>query len=258
MDVKPGDVFRVSRSLWDNNQAYNIAVPFLLEDGSWGMQDTYQIPYYGGTDGQSKYDAAADYINTVATDKEIGERRYQLLGENYYHSNKCKLEGKENYFELVFNVNEYEYVSDTDSFRYPNDDIVRYVKLYHEHGYSWHYGDVGISVKRKGSKILPYLDFMVATSEMVDIAARPYGSHSHRSEVIEAAKNILDSKYLRTKECIDEIRSGYKRILKNEELIRLSNEFDKFCTDTDNLIKSLSDEDIVRLLKKYVESEERQ
>lgn len=258
MDVKPGDVFKVSMSLWNNNQAYHIAIPFLLEDGSWGMQDTYQIRYHGGTDGKGRYDASADYINKVATDKDLGERSYRLQGIDYYYVNQCKLEGKENYFELLFNVNEYEYVRDSDSYKYPKDDIVRNVKLYNEHGYSWHYGDVGISVKRKDSKILPYLDFMVATSEMVDKSTRPYGSIFYRSNVIEAAKNTLDSRYLSTKECIDEIREGYKRILKNEELIRMSNEFDKFCTDTDDLVKSLSDEDIVRLLKKYVESEERQ
>ena len=239
MDVKPGDVFKVSYDIWGNDQAYHIAIPCLLKDGSFGMIDTYQISYQGGCREKEKYKCARDKIIKCATDPKIGDWTYYSSCENFYYKNHCKLNDNESKFTYWFNVNDYEYATNDDSYKYKDDDVLHGVKLYFEHGYSWHYGSVGIDLKKKNALIVPYLEFHVRVKNIADMSSNPYASTLFLNNIFSIGRDIIDSEYISNTECVKQLRNDYVSLLRVEKLDELEKILKTFQKSTSEFVRNL-------------------
>lgn len=130
-----GDVFKVkSRSTFDNNQSYGIAVPIATADGCY-MLDTYMLDNKCLIK-KVQWSKTVERINSLATDPERGKYAIQYAACNYYNSNYVKLDKRSmEQFYLWFNVNDYVQIDDSEACMYDESDVVERVKLFHEHCY---------------------------------------------------------------------------------------------------------------------------
>lgn len=130
-----------------NDQMYMLCLPIAREDGSVWMLDTYQIRRLSTKDGESLLDAI---VNTFTSDYK-GYELSHAMGL-YYYRNYRKIETEEDLslFELVCDLRAMEELPYGDDPRmYNENDLIRGVKLYNEHGFSWTLGSVGITLKRR-------------------------------------------------------------------------------------------------------------
>lgn len=154
-DIVPGDVFKVSCCTWPgtaNDQCYFIAIPCLRKDGTYWMQDTYELdnPCYG----ENKYQRVCEDICKRFTDIAYGEYAVNSAICNYYYQNQKQLTNEslqDGTFTFWFNVNDYAPVADEERDDYRESDVIDGVKLFFEHGYLWHHGAVGVSLVRKNA-----------------------------------------------------------------------------------------------------------
>ena len=132
-----------------NDQMSMLCLPIAREDGSVWMLDTYQISRPSMKDGMGLLDM---FIDTYTSDYP-GYELSHAMGLYYYRNyRKIETEDDLSLFELVCDLRDVEELRFGDDPRmYNEDDLIREVKLYNEHGFSWRLGVVGITLKKKGA-----------------------------------------------------------------------------------------------------------
>lgn len=155
-----GGLYKVKSHTWprmnqlfENNQCYLWAVPIMDDKGNLWMQDTYQLPYPSSLNGKSKTDAAIDDVCSFGPGYS-GWVVKRAIG-NYYYKNQRKIESEDDldHFEFVADLHDYRGLKAGEDYRdYKSEDLIRGVKLYFEHGYSWNYGPVGVVLVRKDAE----------------------------------------------------------------------------------------------------------
>lgn len=144
-----GGLYRVLHNYWDNDQSYGLAVPIVDDKGNLYMQDTYQIQSPFVEQGETKFDACVRRMVEFGDGEHYGALNHTRY--NFYHKNQAIITSKDglNRYELIADLRNY-HASRGDEWKdYEPEDIIHGVKLYFEHGYSWDYGTVGITVIRK-------------------------------------------------------------------------------------------------------------
>lgn len=133
-----------------NNQRYGSFLPVctLKNDvsESFFMVDTYQI----STPSRKDY---SDLINKICSwnDPEKGSRIKNKCFDYFYTG--CFEITDENIeaFDLVCDLRDYKPISTDEALIYDSNDIIRNVRLYQNHNYSWDYGARGITLLRIGA-----------------------------------------------------------------------------------------------------------
>lgn len=118
---------------------------------SW-MIDTYHFKdkslpagYEGNRhDGYIKKAAERDFVTSSAI--------WSYKGDCYYNACVQLTEDNAHLFEERLELSEWCYVDDETAKDYAEDDVRTKLKLFREHGFHWHFGDCGISVRRKSAE----------------------------------------------------------------------------------------------------------
>lgn len=155
MDIVYGGLYAVRPGAWSNDQAYYLAVPIPDDKGNVWMQDTYQLQRPSKKQGDKSITDAA--IRCITESFKPGYKGYAVTSAkcNYYYQNQMRITSQQqldNNFKLICDLRDYEYLPDANPEDYQDSDAVKYVKLFNEHGYSWDYGAVGVTLIRKGAK----------------------------------------------------------------------------------------------------------
>lgn len=234
-DIVPGDIFKVNGSVWEYQQAYNIAIPCLVDDnGSIVMLDTYQVNKC------YTYDKACEHINNVITDAKIGAYAVNSVRFGYYHKCSSALHDSDfadGIFEFWFNVNEFEECKRSEAMMYADEDLHYSVKLYHEHGYSWTYGDTGICVKRKNASKLP--ERVLSSILSNDILCEAYFTKPYVSWLVIDKLDDLKKAYVdagkqcnsdetRQQDYIDEVKRMYRTLVAVEYVQEAQKQLDEY------------------------------
>ena len=155
-----GGLYKVKSHTWprmnqlfENDQCYLWAVPIMDDRGNLWMQDTYQLPYPSSLNGKSKTDAAIDDVCSFGPGYS-GWVVKRAIADYYYKNQKqIYFEDDLNSFEFVADLHDYRGLKTGEDYRdYKSEDLIRGVKLYFEHGYSWDYGPVGVILVRKDAE----------------------------------------------------------------------------------------------------------
>lgn len=154
-----GGLYEVEHGFWANqrggslnDQHYDLAVPLVDSKGNLWMKDTYEMKFWCPKleEGQSK----VEYVIDRLTKAKEGDD-YIVRNEDFYYDNKYQIHSEEDlkHFKLLGDLNNFRQVKrDEDPRDYREEDKIYHVKLWWEHGYSWNYGSIGITMIRKGAK----------------------------------------------------------------------------------------------------------
>jgi hypothetical protein len=166
-----GGLYRVKHKRWDG-QVYRQAVPVKRKDGSIWMQDTYQLDYCGRK--------SQDIIDTICSlnDPDKGDWAIRNSSFTYYHTGNEVLADSGNNlddYELICDLHEYRPLNRVteDSRHYNYEDLIYNVHLAHEHGYSWTYGDCGITLVKRGAQPQTYRQWLAALQDVSKHQRRP-------------------------------------------------------------------------------------
>ena len=191
-----GGLYKVNHTRWDdstigNDQIYRLAVPVLDKNEDLWMQDTHQIESHGLKDNSHTL-AALDYIFRL-NDPETGHWCIHKSIGRWYHKGNEKILNEDMLkdYELICDLHDYRPLnSNEDSRHYDSKDLIYNVKLYNEHGYSWNYGDIGVTLVRKDAVTNIYNKFLAALNDTKSDIQYPYVSNIHKNDMVKLYAQI--------------------------------------------------------------------
>ena len=213
-EIQAGHLYKGPRR---QEQSQGWYVPVMDGDGRLALIDTYFI--------KSQYSAHDKNVSAtteaiVKMGSEPHPYTFSRVRCNYYY-------GKDgiHYFDKLPDSYEdmgylpdFKYVSKSESRDYDPSDIIEYVQLYFEHGYSWTGYCHGVFLVRKGAEKVRVRVLLAAMEDVSDSIDRPYLSTYALSE----AKRIHDS----MAEVPPEVESRYADLIERCELIeRMGREY---------------------------------
>jgi hypothetical protein len=128
-----------------NNQKYHLWIPIRVKTDE--VDKTYMIDTY------QAYPVYGDYEKQLAQLKMYGEAKdnswYANQTYNYYYTAKVELnEHTMQAFDLFIDLDDYRVMKRDEEYDYKSEDVVKGIKLYHEHAYP-----SGLTLVRKDAKI---------------------------------------------------------------------------------------------------------
>lgn len=239
--IVPGGLYKVKlgvwpmghNGLWTNDQAYNLAVPVHDENGDIWMQDTYQIKYYECKKGLSRTDSAILYMINLCSEDYKGWVVRQAKGDFYFKNQKkltslSDLDG----FILLGDLHDYRGLkSGEDERDYEKKDLLHHVKLYKEHGFSWTYGDIGVTLVRKNAVPNSALALKAKIRDVYNSFYYPDGASYLYLSYIDEYEEKCKSNGTLTDELKNEL--FVVRSL-NEKLNEMRKEFNKYRTELES------------------------
>lgn len=188
-----GGLYRPLHNRWNNDQNSGFCVPVADRYGDLWMQNTYQIesPYQGR---DKNTDVQIQRMAEYGDGKH--DRCLQRARANFYHPNQQKIADEEQLdkYELVADLKEYRALKPYEDAReYNDEDILHGVKLFFEHGYSWNYGWVGVTLIRKDAA---KNNACILRKEVYDLFSemrQPYSSQYNFNKVTEALEKVEDN-----------------------------------------------------------------
>lgn len=158
MDVSPY-VYRI-----DNNRPYNqnygqAILVHVVDDenntqynnhnGEYWMIDTYHITSLSGHYINDKIKSLLDLTNVSSYFVN------HACGECYYNACVQLTEDTAKIFTPFFDITDVKYIRDEDASKYNSDDIFKSVHLGREVGFSWDFGDCGVTLVRASAEPVP-------------------------------------------------------------------------------------------------------
>lgn len=202
-----------------NDQKYHLWIPIRVktdEVDKTYMIDTYQAPPVYG-----------DYEKQLAQLKMYGEAKDNRWYANqpYYYYYRAKVELNEQTmqaFDLFIDLNDYRVMKSGEEDDYKSEDVVKGIKLYHEHAYP-----SGLTLVRKDAKI-DYehkLDALFRDIIYEELCP-PYVPNYYLSKINELSGKVKDTKKIdianKLKEklivLVKEYREYYNELIKGVEV----------------------------------------
>jgi len=199
----------------NNDQSYGLYIPIWDGDKGPVMQDTYQIRRPSMKNGETQSEAAI----RQCFDFGPGYNGYELrnVREIYYHKNQFPFSSD---FKLVCDLSEFEPIKSPDRpSEFKEDDLVRGVKLFSEHGYNWDRGPVGVNLVRKGAEKEQERIVAMLTADLCRNMIWPNGG---KYEARLLREKIQENTSYSTPE-------AQRAIAKSEKLEKMRDEFEAFC-----------------------------
>ena len=176
-----GGLYKVKHRRWNdsalrNDQIYYQAVPAHDKDGNLWMQDTYQLKLPSYKDGSATL-GAMERIFALETPKS-GDWAIRSSRGDFYHTGNEKITSKSmlDDYELICDLHDWIPCGRKDYREYDPKDVLHRIHLYKEHGYSWDYGDIGVTLIRKDAQPLIYNKFKAAIKDVRSGCDYPYSS----------------------------------------------------------------------------------
>lgn len=217
-----GGLYRPLHNRWNNDQTSGFCVPVVDENGDLWMQNTYQIenPYQGR---DKNTDAQIQRMIKYGD----GEHYWCLrkARADYYYPNQEKITREEQLdkYEFVADLKEYRSLKQGEDQRdYDESDVLRGVKLFFEHGYSWNYGWVGVTLVRKDAVKNSVCILNRKIDDLFYDMKQPYSSQYSFNEVIKALENVENND-----ENADIINKAKYTIELHNTLIKMLEDYDK-------------------------------
>lgn len=186
-DLKSVWMHAANPKLDHNDQRYNIWIPVnfsgnsIVKPGIY-MIDTYQAPRCG-----SSFQSCVEALKKFKTD---GDAAYYSCGNYYYNSRVRLTDSIFEEFELIADLNEYKEINIEETYKYTEKDVLRYIKLYHEHKYP-----NGICLVKKDASINCWNYVEDLCDNIVDNISTPYVSTTSKiayEDLINYIKSIPD------------------------------------------------------------------
>ena len=120
-----------------NDQRYNIWIPVRFNGNNYVkpgiyMIDTYQAPYFN-----TNHYPFEKLVERMISYGENGDNAYYSCG-NYYYNSRVRLTDEVfEEFELIADLREWREISLDETYQYAEADVLRYIRLYHEHRYPY-------------------------------------------------------------------------------------------------------------------------
>lgn len=240
-----GGLYKVKSGTWEmapcgwcvNDQCYLWAVPIMDDKGNLWMQDTYQLKPPFHLNGKSKTDAAIDDVCSFGPGYNGWVVKHAR--GNYYYKNQMEImnDNDLDHFEFVADLHDYRGLkSGEDYLDYKNEDIISGVKLYNEHGYSWHYGAVGVKLVRKDARKNNMRILQNNIGKAYELIRYPQYAYGSRMEDID---DMFD-KCCASGDMDEETRADYFRLkLLNNFLKYQKQELDIFIHTLDNSVGNM-------------------
>ena len=222
-----GGVYRRKWGTPRNDQSYGLYIPVikLRDDGIIGyrMVDTHMVrnPCWGKTDMEKRL----WYLEQANRGETSGMIYYGP--SNYYYSNYFELnsdELNENEWELVIDLHDCKIVDDRDANEYLEQDVVRYLPLWHEDNYRWSSGGVGCNYVKKNAQKDGYKVYLNGLRNysfgFADYCAR---------DTIEVCEKVLQN----MKVSYGKKKEIKKTIKKAKKYLKLSDEYYRYCAELD-------------------------
>lgn len=168
--IRPGDVYKYNCG---NDQGYGYMIPVKTSKG-WDFIDTYQlgIPLRRG-EGETGADASIRQIIELGCTEHDGYVRHATSSFYYHNVHYTRNEVPYN-LHLIFNLNDYKVMSNRECDDYDDKDVVKFVPLYFEQNYSWHFGKTfGLCFVRKNAEKSPVNEFKSLLSEVSGSVTEP-------------------------------------------------------------------------------------
>lgn len=124
-------------------------------------------------DGYIEHAAKRDFVTSSAI--------WSYKGDCYYNACVRLTEGNAHLFEERMDLREWCYVDDEKAKDYDADDVLWSLHLFKEHGYSFSYGDEGITVRRKSAQKSPLRQAQAIRSRMGNERSN-YDGYSYKRE----------------------------------------------------------------------------
>lgn len=148
-----GGLYEAPHGRWGHEQAYGLCIPVAKGD-ELHMLDTYQVDRPSMMGDETQTDAGIRQLTQFGKGYDGWALRHAK--HNFYHNSQSRvrdLEDLEN-FKLLVDLTEYRGLKRGEDARlYRQEDIYERVKLFREHGYSWDYGSVGVTVVKKDAEV---------------------------------------------------------------------------------------------------------
>lgn len=181
-----GGIYKVNHNRWNtgdsyNDQIYRQAVPVRRMDGSIWMQDTYQISYTG-ISSEDIMDSICNY-----NDPEKGEWIIKYSSNWYYPSNEIitGYDFRLSDYELICDLHEYRPLNKVEDVRhYTHTDVIYRIHLANEHGYSFAYGDNGITLVKLDAQPSVYNEWLAEMKDVCNDLQRPYECNIDKMKVL--------------------------------------------------------------------------
>jgi len=194
-----GGLYKVNHNRWNdssirNDQIYYQAVPAMDKDGNVWMQDTHQLKYGSLKDGSATLGAMERIFNLKDPDK--GHWAIYTSRGDWYHTGNEKItsESMLNDYELICDLHDYRPLKKNEDYRdYDPQDVLHGIHLYQEHGYSWDYGDIGVTLIKKLASPVLYRKFVSAMSDTKASCKWPSFFSVKFNEMVDLHKELIDS-----------------------------------------------------------------
>ena len=194
-----GGLYKVKHNRWDggtlrNDQIYRQAVPCLDNDGSLWMQDTHQLRLPSYKDGSATLGAMERIFNL----KEKGEWAIRQSRSDWYHPGNEKItnEAMLDDYELICDLHDWRPCGRDDYRSYDSKDVLHRIHLYQEHGYSWDYGDIGVTLIRKDAEPVLYNKFKAALRDVRSNCTYPsYFGYSKLEDLLRYYSILIESNH---------------------------------------------------------------
>lgn len=191
IEVRPGDIFYVDKSIWNNEQSYNIAFPLLDSKGILHMIDTYNLDRLDWSvepKNEELSNIISRYERYLDPKYEYTDNRLNSVIYETYYKNECQVT-KQNAdkFKLICNLNNYRYCKYNEySADYSNCDIIDNIFLYREQNWP-----DGITLIRRGSNTVSWRILRRLNDNLLDNTISPC-CLVDEEDIQEVKKLILD------------------------------------------------------------------
>lgn len=180
----------------------------------WDFIDTYQlgIPLRRG-EGETGADASIRQIIELGCTEHDGYVRHATSSFYYHNVHYTRNEVPYN-LHLIFNLNDYKVMSNRECDDYDDKDVVKFVPLYFEQNYSWHFGKTfGLCFVRKNAEKNPVNEFKSLLSEVSGSVTEPSAWYAaNRLDEVKKKLSELNALGLSTQESEDAVSRLAKRI----------------------------------------------
>lgn len=207
-------------------------VPVLGDDGDVYLVDTAVLSIPSGKKDESRDDSA------IRRCIELSEKNCQYavysIKSDYYNGEQYvrgpyrmgdELPGE---FEEVFDLRDLRGIKKgvEDERWFDEGDKVRNVRLYREHGYSWSYGDIGVTLVRKGAE--PLLGKKLDAARLDWKPTGPDPKRWRFDDVLKAAGDMEDAGVPMTREQQVQLAVGKEQV---RQLCEWSEAYEDMCRE---------------------------
>ena len=171
-----------------NDQRYNFWIPIKFSGNDYVKPGYYMIDTYQVSSFNSYH---TSFTNTILprliSFGENGDSAYYNCGNFYYNSRVRLTDETFELFELIADLREYTEVKFEDSLRYAETDILRHIKLYHEHNYP-----NGICLVKKDAQFNMWNQVEVLCDKILENITTP-GVTFTATSIYETLMNLINT-----------------------------------------------------------------